>query len=339
MRAFKTAKSDKLRLRRVSVGEVRETLRRRATLKPEKPVAKPKTAVWKMWARATKFACFRGFSAYLIMAVSQWYLAVAIDFFLSGQPSDLKLGYGSTSIVLATLFGPGFAVWTHYAITEPSRKRVWDHFPRGNAVLNELWPMTACWAICEHLTMSGPLALSRSVDLKRFAFDMDSWNTLDQAGQNMKIAQFGLVLLLYAVLVTFLSVPATITIRRVYASMLSDEDLAVVPFHVGDKSRLQPYNERAKIRRPGLTVSAAFASITWEDYLRVLLVYLQYFALNQFIQLSYWSANWKLHEILEVDRYTSTNLPCSPVGKVLPFSARSLSPLSSESPFHMHTEL
>lgn len=256
------------------------------------------------------------------MAISQWYLAVAIDFFLSGQPSELKLGYGSTSIVLATLFGPGFAVWTHYTITKPSQKKIWSHFPKGNAVLNELWPVTACWAISEHLTMSGPLALSRSFNLKHFAFDVDSWNTLDEAGQTRKITEFGLVLLLYLTLVAFVSLPATITIRRVYASMLSDEDLAIVPFHVGDKDRLHPYDQRAKIRQPGLTVSAAFASITPKAYIRVLLVYMQYFAVNQLIQMSYWSANWKLHEVFEVDKYASTNLPCSPVGKVMPFSAR-----------------
>lgn len=291
-------------------------------MKEHVPKPRPSSRLWKAWDRTTKLACFRGFNAYLIMAISQWYLAVAIDFFLSGQPSELKLGYGSTSIVLATLFGPGFAVWTHYTITKPSQKKIWSHFPKGNAVLNELWPVTACWAISEHLTMSGPLALSRSFNLKHFAFDVDSWNTLDEAGQTRKITEFGLVLLLYLTLVAFVSLPATITIRRVYASMLSDEDLAIVPFHVGDKDRLHPYDQRAKIRQPGLTVSAAFASITPKAYIRVLLVYMQYFAVNQLIQMSYWSANWKLHEVFEVDKYASTNLPCSPVGKVMPFSAR-----------------
>lgn len=96
------------------------------------PKVKPKAK--NLWTRITSLACFRGFSAYLIMAVSQWYLAVAIDFFLSGQPSELRLGYGSTSIVLATLFGSGFAVWTHFTITKPSNKKIFDHFPKGEAV-------------------------------------------------------------------------------------------------------------------------------------------------------------------------------------------------------------
>ncbi len=334
-RAFKSAGAK--RLRSVSVGDVREDLKRRDSLKIEQAPAR-KGAVGKLWARITSMACFRGFSAYLIMAVSQWYLAAAIDFFLSGQPSDFKLGYGSTSIVLATLFGSGFAVWTHYTITKPSNKKIFKHFPKGEAVLIELWPITATCAICEHLTLSCPLALSRSFELKRYAFDMDSWNTLDEAGQRRKVMEFGAVFLLYVMLVTCLAVPAKMILRRVHASMLSDEDLAIVPFHRGDRSKLQPYDRRSKIRRPGLTVSQAFATITWRAYFNVLLVYVQYFAANQFIQMAYWSANWKLHKLLEVDKYAPTNLPCSPVGRVLPSSIRNGSIVSKTSALD-HSEL
>ena len=321
-RAFRSAGAQ--RLRRVSVSEVRDTLKRRDTMKSESTSKVKVKARSNAWTRLTSLACFRGFSAYLTMAVSQWYLAVAIDFFLSGQPSELRLGYGSTSIVLATLFGSGFAVWTHYTITKPSNKKIFDHFPKGEAVLIELWPITASWAVAEHLTMSCPLALSRSFELKRYAFDMDSWNTLDESGQQRKVMEFAAVFLLYVVLVAFLAVPANMILRRVHASMLSDEDLAIVPFHRGDKSRVQPYDQRSKIRRPGLTVSQAWTTITWNAYFDVLLIYMQYFAVNQFVQMTYWSANWKLHQVFEVDKYAPTNLPCSPVGRVLPLSARNI---------------
>ena len=303
------------------------------------PTPIPKSAIWKKWDRVTSFVCFRGFTAYLMMAVCQWYLAVAIDFFLSGQPGELKLGFGSTSIVLATVFGPGFAVWTHYAMTRPSQKKVWDHFPKGTKVLEELWPITACCSVAEHLTLSCPLALSRGFNLKHFAFDVDSWNLLDEFGQEKKIMEFCIVFILYLVLVAFVSVPCTMVTKRVYASMLSDDGLAIVPFHEGDRSRLHPYDDRAKIRRPGLSVSEAWWTITWSDYFRVLLVYVQYFALNQFVQMSYWSANWKLHEVFEVDKYASTNLPCSPIGKVLPIGARNTTVGSTYRSALNHTEL
>lgn len=337
IRAFKSKGAK--RLRSVSVGDVREDLKRRDSMKVER-VQPQKGAIEKSWARVRSMACFRGFHAYLIMAVSQWYLAAAIDFFLSGQPSDFQLGYGSTSIVLATLFGPGFAIWTHYTITKPSSKNLLNiskHFPKGEAVLIELWPITAVSAICEHLALSCPLALSRSFELKRYAFDMDSWNTLDEAGQRRKVMEFGAVFLLYIVLVASLAVPAKMVLRRVHASMLSDDELAIVPFHRGQR-KLQPYDMRSKIRRPGLTVSQAFTTITWRAYFDVLLVYAQYFVVNQFIQMVYWSTNWKLHQWLEVDNYAPTNLPCSPVGRVLPYSARNVSIGSIPSALY-HNEL
>ena len=325
VRAFQTKKPN--RVRSVSVVEVRENLKRRDTMKPPEAKPKPHVVVKTLWKRLTGLACFRGFTAYLIMAIPQWYLAVIIDFFLSGQPSELKLGYGSTSIALATVFASGFAVWTHYALTKPSNKKIFDHFPKGGEVLIELWPLTCSWAIAEHISMSCPLALSRTFGLKQYAFDADSWNTLDEAGQKTKMAEFCLVLLVYLLLVACISVPATMTLRRVHASMLSDEDLAIVPFIRGDKNRTQPYDQHqgSKFRRPGLTVSQAFSTITWRAYFQVLLIHMQYFAINQLVQMTYWSANWKLHEVFEVDKYASTNLPCSPVGRVLPFSARTLS--------------
>ena len=320
-KVFKTKSPE--RTRSMSVVEVRKDLQRRATMQATIPKAKPRRSLKDTWTRITSFSCFRGFSAYLTMAVPQWYLGMIIDFFLSGQPDELKLGYGSTSVVLSTVFASGLAVWTHFTITKPSNKKIFDHFPKGGEVLIELWPLTCSWAVAEHITMSGPLALSRTFGLKQYAFDADSWNTLDEAGQQTKVMQFGLVFLMYLLLVALMAIPATMTLRRVHASMLSDEDLAIVPFHRGDRSQTtHPLDQRSKFRRPGLKISEAWATITWDAYLRVLFVYMQYFALNQFVQMAYWSANWRLHQVFEVDKYATTNLPCSPVGRILPLSAR-----------------
>lgn len=332
------------RLRSVSVSEVRQELKRRDTEKEGQPPAvKPsKSAVMKAWERITSYACFRGFIGYLYMAVPQWYFGMVCDFFLSGQPSELSLGYGTTSVILATMWGSGLATWTHYAMTPPRKSiRVQDHFPKGPDVLTDLWPMTASWVVAEHLTLSLPLALSRVFRLKHYAFDVDSWNTLDEYGQQKKIMQFTLVFLLYLLLVAAIAIPATMTMRRVHASMLRDDDWAIVPFHRGDRTRLQPYDKRSQIRRPGLTVAEAFNTITRDAYFRVLFVYFQYFAINQLVQLAYWSANWKLHQVLEVDRYASTNLPCSPVNKLLPFAERNASTGAYRGFFHPspHNEL
>lgn len=322
MRAFKVAKAKRLALQTVSVNEVRKDLKRRDTLHqqqtPRHPHPTPQSAhkISKFWSRWT-LPCFRGFTTYLTLSVCLWFLPVTADFFLSGQPAELKLGYGSTTIVLFTLFGPAFAVWTHYAITATSPKRILDHFPRGRNVVLELWEITASWAVAEQVSIAGPLALSRGFGLKRFAFDVEAWNELDGSDVWLVIAKFSLVHLLYIILTTTLSIPATIVARRVYASMLSDEDLAIIPFHSGDRTRLHPYDDRATFRRPGLTVAEAWESIKWrEDYWRVVRVWVQYWVLNQGVQMAYWCVNWWLHGWLGVEGFAETGLPCSPVGRL-----------------------
>ena len=261
------------------------------------------------------------------MQIPQWYLSQVIDLLLSGQPSDHKLGYGSTSIVLTTAFGGGFAVWTHYCITRPSNKGIFKHFPRGHEVLTELWPVTAFWAVCEHLPKSIPLALSRAIGLKEVAFDALAWNGLDASAQWMKLAEFAAIWLVHVLLVAAAALPATMVLRRFYASMLSDEDLAIVPFYRRRKKGQQAinlYEERSKLKKPGLTVSEAWATITWRQYLRVLAIYGGWMVVNQGVQIGYWWVNWELHRVLDVDRFASTKLPCSPVGVVVPVIFRNV---------------
>ena len=345
MGAFKSAKADRLqrqersrRLERLSVSEVKADLKRRNTLEAAKPRVKSRGPVMRAWQRITGMPCFRGFTPLLTISIAQWVLAFLTDFLLSGQPSELKLGYGTTSVVLKTIFASAYAVWTHYTITKPSNKKVFDHFPKGGEVLIELWPMTALWAVADHLCMSGPLALSRYFELKRLAFDAELWNELDAVEMRLKIAQFALVFLLYACLVALLSVPMTMMTRRVHASMLSDEDLAIVPFNRGDNNRAHKFDERRTIRQPGLTVSQAWGTVTWACYFRVLKVYLQYFAINQLVQMAYWGINWKLHELLEVGKYASTKLPWSPVGILKSLSDRACPEMGDES-LPRHAEL
>ena len=149
------------------------------------------------------------------------------------------------------------------------------------------------------------------------AFDALAWNGLDTQQRELKIAQFACVGFLHVIMVAVVALPATMILRRFYASMLSDEDLAIVPFHRGDKGRKHSYEERSRLQKPGLTVSEAWATITWRQYLRVLGVYAGWILVNQLVQMVYWWSNWELHKLLEVERFASTKLPCSPVGGVV----------------------
>ena len=339
--AFRAAGKGLVRVRTGSVLETRKELKRlddtQQNGEPTGPQLKPKrrktlieppppslrqAPLAGLWVRFVRLPCFRGFIGFLYMAVPQWYLSQVVDLLLSGQPSDFKLGYGTTSIVLKTVFGGGFAVWTHYCITRPSNKKIMQHFPKGQEVLTELWPITAFWAVAEHLPSSLSLSLSRYLGLKKYALDPMSWNSISAEEEYQVMSEFALVLLTYAIVTALFSVPATMILRKVYASMLSDEDLAIVPFHRGDKNRAHTYDQRSKIHKPGLKVSEAWATIDLKQYLRVLNIYLQYFVIHQLIQITYWFINWKLQEALNVDQYANAKLPYAPVGVILSFENR-----------------
>lgn len=251
-------------------------------------------------------ACLRGLNAYLIMSVAQWYLGAITDFFLSGQPKELMPGYGSSSIVLAIFFAGGSAIWTHYAITKPSSRDIQNLVPQGSDIILELFPITCLWAICEQITMSLPLAMSRSglFELRQYAWTPSSWNLLNSTDQRTLLFKFTLVYLTYLLLTATFSIPSTMMLRRIHASMLPEASESIIPYTRGNP---QPRdNDEDNITHtPGLSVSQAWATITWRAYFRVVRIYVQYFLINQLIHFVCWEADWRLHDFFQTDQYAS----------------------------------
>lgn len=306
---------------------VKKPPRREQTFRPEPFSRKKRTLtraitmpIESLGRRFFGLSCLRGLSPYLIMSIAQWYCGAFGDLILSGQPKELESGYGSTSIILAVFFGGGYAVWTHYAITEPSKtKSIYNHFPRGGDILVELYPITCVWAVCEQMTKSLPLALSRSTmfELREYAWAPDLWNSLDTREQRVLLFKFSLVYLLYLVLVAFLLIPATMVMRRIHASMLPDADEAIVPFNRGKPKPRD--DEESPTHSPGLSPSEAWSTLSWSAYFRVLRTFVQYFIVNQLLHLLCWEAEWILHEVFEADQYASP-FPSGPTRLNLHFS-------------------
>lgn len=251
----------------------------------------------------------RGLSAFLAFSITQWIFSNIGDFLLSGQPTELKAGYGTTSIVLAVFFGGTFALWTHYAITRPRDIReIEDHFPRGQDIIFELYPITSLWAVCEQMVRSLPLALSRCSrifgPLRQYAWTPELWNTLDASAQRILLFKFSILFLFYLSLVAALSIPASITLRRIHASMLRDPDDAIVPYVLGNpKPRA---DDESLTHSPGLSVSEAWATLSWSLYVRVVRVFVIYWIVNQALHLFCWEADLLLNDFFHTDRYASS---------------------------------
>ncbi|KAI4240399.1 MAG: hypothetical protein LQ352_007641 [Teloschistes flavicans] len=256
-----------------------------------------KLAVQSWSTRFQNLPCFRGLNAYLVMHVSQWYLAAIIDYLLSGQPEGLQLGYGSSSVLVAICFGGGFALWTHCAITERSSDYVYSHFPKGHEILPKLVPVTAMWAFSQHIARSLPLALSRYLHLTQFVAESDAWSDLDAYGQIRTIVCFLAVHALHLSLVACASIPATMIFRRVHATMLDAEEIALVPHHHAQKE---------------ISITEAWSTMTWQDYRRVVAIYVQHYLLDHLLHFAYWSSVWALHHLCRTEQYNMQSLPNVP---------------------------
>ncbi|KAL8755109.1 MAG: hypothetical protein Q9199_003870 [Rusavskia elegans] len=254
--------------------------------------AKRSVQSWSTWF--LNLPCFRGLNAYLIMCVSQWYLAVIIDFFLSGQPEGLQLGYGSSSVLVAICFGGSAALWTHCAITERSSDYVYNHFPKGSQILPKLFPVTAAWAFSQQIALSLPLALSRYFELTRFASEPHTWSDLEARDQLLAMLRFLVVYILHLALVAGASIPATMVLRRVHATMLDSEETALVPHHHAQKE---------------ISIPEAWSTIDWKSYRRVVIVHIQYYFLDHMIHLGYWFAVCALHHLCQTVQYNTQSLP------------------------------
>ena len=186
-------------------------------------------------------------------------------------------------------------------------------------MLIELWPLTALWCVAEHLTLSLPLALSRHWGLKRYAFDPGAWNSIPTSKTEVQLVlvEFATVWLLHVALTAVLAVPVTMMARRTHASMLSDEDLAIVPLHRGKLHRHKSFERKAEIKAPGLTAGEAWDGISWVQYRRVVGVYVQAWLAGQAVNWVYWWVNWRLQGLVGVGGYRGgTRLPWSPLGVV-----------------------
>lgn len=261
----------------------------------------------------------RGLSAFLRISIAQWCFIAIGDFFLSGHPKELQTGYGSTSIILTVFFGDSFALLTHHVLTRPRESgNIYQSLPQGHDIIVELYLITTVWALCEQMVRSLPLALSRSriFALRQYAWTPELWNTLDATGQRIMLFKFTVLFLFYLVLVAGLSIPASMTLRRIHASMLPQADDAIVPFvHGNPKPRRE--GEESETHSPGLSISEAWATLNWNAYRRVVRVFVIYWIVNQALHFICWEASWLLHDLFGADRYAS--FPSGPTRLTLRF--------------------
>ena len=195
------------------------------------------------------------------------------------------------AISFHTLFARIHMTWTHVVISNPSSKKWYQRVPDRKIGLKIMGP-TALWATAEQLALYIPAALfhvyglnpyaeddptvNRSVDI-RYAEDPTYYHTVNSNVRARDMTQLficGFVGLFIVFAVVF---PAGVTLTRVQASLLPEEDDTIVPFDKTFGGRVQPTVTGGSGH---VSMLDAWKTFGWAARIRLVKLYAKIFAIQ-----------------------------------------------------------
>ncbi|RAL12527.1 uncharacterized protein BO97DRAFT_368627 [Aspergillus homomorphus CBS 101889] len=211
-------------------------------IRPQPITNKLCTTIRHLRARAGPWSRFRGLAMYLTLNFSSLVVGSLLPFRSMAQGSYLTT-YTSQFIlflVLGVLMANLELAWVHIVISEPSPKRFYQRIG-GFQTWKKIVPVT----IFRHGVAFGSAYLSSFILLSAFGVpDFDSAPESDGPPEVAVLRAVQQVLLLFVVvpaLISFVvSIPARAIYYRVAASMLPEEDEAIVPFDRSYGGKVQP---------------------------------------------------------------------------------------------------
>ncbi|PGH23552.1 hypothetical protein AJ80_02332 [Polytolypa hystricis UAMH7299] len=197
---------------------------------PKPITSKIRTAIRHLQSRGGRLAPFRGFGLFLLWSITRGiiggiFAAILTPLGLNNYAFHL-FPRALAEIALATVE----LAWVHVVISEPSTKSMWKRIP-GFSSWKKFAPVVTLRAVASQLTQILPLVLGQLMhvfdirDGKIYPVPAEGENGARNVALGM-LAIFGLSL----VLTVLVDIPATVTMIRVGASMLPEEDESIVPF-------------------------------------------------------------------------------------------------------------
>ena len=173
-------------------------------------------------ARAGYWSRFRGLSMFLAWnALSGFLISIIANIFPN------RLGVAFAAIVAETALSTLHMAWVHIAISEPSVKRWYKRVPSVRT-WPKIAPAVALWATTNQVVSILPMLVCGSFGSLKHMRDPEY-----EPGRKDLYAVGGQGMLgvsLMVILFVLLQIPATVTLVRVAASMLPEEDETIVPF-------------------------------------------------------------------------------------------------------------
>lgn len=226
----------------------------------QKPItAKIRTTMRHLRAQAGPWSRFRGL--FLAIVYHQLHhVLFRLLTRLSVGPLTKAIAYIVTSVALCGLD----MTWTHIVISVPSAKPWWRRIPSANRVKLIIVP-AAIRAIAEQAVIQVPVVLFTSLGLMKYLQDDALFQNATFEVQKAVLKKFSLVAFLSLLIGFLVVIPATVSLRRVQASMLPEEDESIVPFD-------RTFNGKVQAGETGsaLSMLEAWKTFDWTSRIRYL---------------------------------------------------------------------
>ncbi|KEF60500.1 uncharacterized protein A1O9_02061 [Exophiala aquamarina CBS 119918] len=209
-------------------------------------------------ARAGYMSRFRGLSMYLV-----WNFASGILISILSGASGVRIYIALAAIVAETLLATLHMTWVHIVISEPSEKKWYQRIPSFRT-WPKIAPAVALWATANQLVSVLPMLVTGAFG------PMKHMHNPEYEPEKKDLYAFGAQTIFGALLMLalflLLQIPASVTLVRVAASMLPEEDETIVPFDrtFGGKTTPAIIGGQGKI---GLV--EAWRSFSWASRMRL----------------------------------------------------------------------
>ncbi|KAI9737555.1 MAG: hypothetical protein M1834_009710 [Cirrosporium novae-zelandiae] len=188
--------------------------------------AKFRTAIKHLNARAGRLSRFRGLGLHCAYHFVHHILTVLT---MAIMPTPRYVSRPIGYIAAAVILSRWQLAWTHIVISEPSTKPACQRIPGRNS-WKKVAPATALWAASTQLTVGLPMVLGKLFGFHELCQRKESLAELTPSELRVLFIQVSLVFLVFIGTAVAILVPATVTMRRVHASMLPEEDEPIVSF-------------------------------------------------------------------------------------------------------------
>lgn len=213
-------------------------------------------------AQAGPWSGFRGMAVAVVYRLLETVLSSILVSFGSSNLLTYVITMIATNVALAGLD----MTWTHIIISAPSTRPWWQRIPSLDRVKVIIIP-TVIYTVAEHGSQLLPYALLRAFSFESYLQDPRSLQNATPELHREMLGKWILVLLVAIFSYFLILVPATITLRRVQASMLPDEDEAIVPFDRTFNGKVQPVVAGGS---GAVSMLDAWKTFDWPSWIRYL---------------------------------------------------------------------